>query len=297
MIVWLAVLPMVAALAVAPFRRTRHIAAPMAAAALVLMALLAVTLGDAGPVIALGRVLRLLPGERATLAIVWVLVAVTILCTYRIPQQSLLYPLALAAVGMLTAAAMTRHLAIAALLLELGAILTVMLIPARVAGAASVSVRLLVLFAVAGACVLLASWTQDARAAGLEGDALLSMGAICLTLGGGILLAAGPLGLWLPSVFQFDNPLASVMLGAALPTTALICLTDALASLRPPGVPGFWSDLLLAGGVLACLIGGLGATMQASLRRIAGYAAVADMGIVFMALGLNPMGEMDISAG
>lgn len=287
MILWLVLLPFAAALVILPVRKVPLIAAPIAAATLVVAAILAVTAREFSPIVVLGRVLSLSSQERISLALSWLLAAVTILCTYRTSQQTLSYSLALGAIGLLTAAVMVRNMAIAALLLELGAILGAMLLPSDSPGAPLGGARSLALFVISGAMLLLASWAMETHTLSLEGQSLMRASLVSLVIGCGIVLAAGPLGIWLPPVFRHGSPLAAVLLSVILPTVVLLRLTDAAVSLGWSGDITPWTRLLFGGGVATCLFGGIGAIARSSARRITAYAAIADMGIILLAMGMG----------
>lgn len=284
-ITWLAVLPLVMAVVVLVLRQIRVLAAPLTAATLVAMAILAISWGGGRPVVLLGRSIGLAPGEAAAMALCSGLLAVLVLYGYRIPQGPAAYPLTLASVGLLAAATLVRNTTIAGVLLEIGIILAVLLVPSQRPGAAMTGMRLLILMALSGPMLLLASWAGEHLTAN-PGDLIVArIGGLAVAIGFGLSLGVVPFHVWVPPLFRHAGPLAIAMLSVVANLAMLLYLGSMLQVTMWPGQQTFYAAILVAGGVLTAVAGGIMAFPQRSVQHALAYAALADMGLVLVGLG------------
>jgi len=286
-IMWLVALPLAMAIVVLILRQIRVLAAPLTAATLVAMAILAISWGGGRPLVLMGRSIGLAPGEAAGLALCCVLLAVLVLYGYRMPQGAAAYPLTLAAMGLLAAATLVRNTTIAGALLEIGIIIAVLLVPSQRPGAAMTGMRVLTLMALSAPMLLLASWAGE-HLTGNPGDMLVArIGGLAVALGFGLSLGVVPFHIWLPPVFRHASPLAIAMLSVVANLAMLLYLGSMLQVTMWPGQQAFYAAILLAGGVVTAVTGGIMAFPQRSVHRALAYAALADMGIVLVGLGIG----------
>ena len=287
MIVWLVALPLTMALVVLPLRRFPLLTVPLSAAALLAMAILCATIDQIRPLVILGRVLELSHQARMGMAISCGLLAFAVLYTFRVPQGPLACPLALGAAGFFAGSIMVRNMTIAGLLLQAGIIMAVMLIPSRHSGSAATGVRTLVLLVLASALFLLASWAMDRHAVHPEEAFLAQVATVALVLAFGLGLGLVPFHVWLPPVHRQGHPLAAVVLNVFLPTAIVLRLYEMLGTCAWPEGQEALSALLLVAGLATCVVGGLGALPQRSVSGSLAHAAIADMGLVLVALGMG----------
>lgn len=286
-IVWLVILPLIMAVVVLVLHQIRVLAAPLTAATLVAMAILSVSWGGGRPLVLLGRSIGLAPGEAAGLALCSVLLAVLVLYGYRMPQGPMAYPLTLAAMGLLMAATLVRNTAIAAALLEIGVIIAVLLVPSQRPGAAMTGMRVLTLVALTTPVLLLASWAGE-QLTSSPGDLFVArVGGLAVAIGFGLSLGVVPFHVWVPPVFRHAGPLAIAMLSVVANLAALFYLGSMLQVTMWPGQHEFYATILLAGGVLTAVVGGIMAFPQRSVHSALAYAALADLGLVLVGLGIG----------
>jgi formate hydrogenlyase subunit 3/multisubunit Na+/H+ antiporter MnhD subunit len=286
-IMWLVALPLVMAVVVLILRQIRMLAAPLTAATLVTMAILSISWGGERPLVLLGRSLGLLPGEAAGFALCCALLAVLVLYGYRIPLGQTAYPLTLAAMGLLAAATLMRNTTIAGVLLEIGVLIGVLLVPSLRPGAAMTGMRVLTVVAIAAPMLLLAAWAGE-YLAGNPGDMVVSrIGGLAVVIGFGLALGVVPFHVWLPPVFRRANPLAIVMLSVVANWGILLYLGSMLQVSMWPGQQAFYAAILLAGGMVTAVAGGIMALPQRSVHGALAYAALADLGLVLMGLGIG----------
>lgn len=286
-IMWLVVLPLAMAVVVLMLRQIRVLAAPLTAATLVAMAILAVSWDGGRSLVILGRSIGLAPGEAAGLALCCALLAVLVLYGYGMPQGPVAYPLTLAAIGLLAAATLMRNTTITAGLLVIGIIVAVLLVPSQRPGAAMTGMRVLTLMALSAPMLLLAAWAGE-QLASTPGDLLVArIGGLAVAIGFGLCLGVVPFHVWLPPVFRHASPLAIVMLSVVVNLIVLLYLGSMLQVTMWPGQQAFYAAILLAGGILTAVTGGIMAFPQRSVHRALAYAALADMGLVLVGLGVG----------
>ena len=122
--------------------------------------------------------------------------------------------------------------------------------------------------------------------AGLE-RSLAQWALLPAALGFGLLLAAFPFGTWMPALAADAPPLISTFvftIGQAMALfLALLFVQDNVSTL---GLSSTGSAIQLAGLVMAAA-GGLMAAVQRDFGRWFGYAALADLGVLLLALGVG----------
>ena len=296
MLLALVALPLVMAVVVLLLRGLPIIAAPLSAATLIVMAVLCLSGQQVGPLVVLGRSINLLPLEAVGLAFCAMVLALMVLYAYRLSQGSWAYSLTLLSMSFFAAAIMVRNMAIGGLLLEMGVITAVMLVLSKRPGAAMTGMRILILLTLSGLLLLLAAWALESRAKAPNNQMFTDIGTVALTLGFGIALAIVPFHIWQPSVFYYGEPLAAVMLSVVFGIVVLLRLNAMFQVSMWPGGRELFSALLLGGGTLTALVGGITALPQRTVNRALAYAALADMGMVIIGLGINTRASLGVAA-
>jgi len=283
----LVALPLVMAGIVLLFHSLPIITTPLTVATLIIMIPLCLDGQQVGPLTVLGRSVELLPLEAVGLAFCAAILALMVLYTFRSSQNPLAHSLTLLAMGLFAAATMVRSLAIGGLLFEMGIIAAVMLLSSARSGAAMSSMRTLILLTLAGLLLLLAAWALEGRVNAPENETFINVGMVALALGFGIALAIVPFHIWQPAVFYYGEPLAAVMLSVVFGLMVLLRLNMMLQVFVWPEGRGFFSALLLEGGLVTTLVGGAMAFLQHTVNRTLAYAALADLGMVIVGVGLG----------
>ena len=196
MILWLVMIPLIAAVFMAFLGRWRLIAAPLSAAALAATGLLAVATGQ-DEMIVLGRSLSISLSKGLTMGLALLSLSVVMLFTSRTAHRPQVYSLALAAIAVFVAGAMVRNMMIAALLLASGSVLAVMVIPTDEAGSAKAAMRAMIQMALAMLLLIGSAWALEQARVTPDAVDLARFGAISLALACGIILAVAPFHLWL----------------------------------------------------------------------------------------------------
>jgi NADH-quinone oxidoreductase subunit N len=124
------------------------------------------------------------------------------------------------------------------------------------------------------------------QAAGLGGQPVFLLGLGLVLLGLGFKIAAFPLHIWAPDVYQ----------GAPTPTTAFLAVGSKAAGFvlllrvlfsAVPAVTEHWTKLLAAISAITILYGNLCAIPQRNLNRLLGYSSIAHAG--YLLLGVAAM--------
>ncbi len=110
-------------------------------------------------------------------------------------------------------------------------------------------------------------------------------------LAGLLLIAFGskagifPLFFWLPASYHTPPPAVTALFGGILTKVGVYVLFR-LFPLLFPDVLDAWQPLLMAIAALTMLVGGLGAYIQPTLRRMLAFGIISQIGYMIMALGI-----------
>jgi formate hydrogenlyase subunit 3/multisubunit Na+/H+ antiporter MnhD subunit len=195
--------------------------------------------------------------------------------------------LGLMIVSLLTASIAVEPFLFAALLLVMAAMLVIpLLIPLYQKPGRGI-IRFLIYQTLAMPFILFSGWML----AGVEaspGDIGNTLQAgVTLSLGFAFLLAVFPIYFWIPMLLEEASPYAMGFVLWALPIFTVIFALDFLdrySWLRSS--PQLLITIQFA-GVVMVVSGGFFAALQKHLGRVMGYAAIAEMGLIILAMGLK----------
>ncbi len=124
-------------------------------------------------------------------------------------------------------------------------------------------------------------------------DRLFLLGLLLVLVGLGFKIAAFPVQIWAPDVYQ----------GSPLPTTAFLAVGSKAAGFAlvlrvlfgaVPGVTAHWTKLLMAISAITILYGTLCALPQRNLKRLLGYSSISNAG--YLLLGVAALSHAGQSA-
>jgi len=95
---------------------------------------------------------------------------------------------------------------------------------------------------------------------------------------------AVPFHMWVPDVYQ-GAPTSVTMFIATVSNLGSFALIARLLSHGLAGLPGIWTQMVLAVAVLSLLFGNLIAIAQSNLKRMLAYSAIANAGFVLLGFG------------
>ncbi len=278
--------PVIFAALVYPLRRWK-IGAWAAVAAALLMASTAFFLLPERGFILLGRQFIADPFVAQVWGSLWLVLAVLFALAAEFSQGWTFFPAGMLIVGLSGWAMVSPHLGIAALFVEIAALVSVFAIQGGRIGSVRAAQRFLVMMTLATPLFLLAAWHIDAAPGGKFAVqiALLSAGGFALWLG------VAPLHGWITAVARESLPGVAVLVILVFSTVALVRLLQLSITAPWLGNVPFAPTVLLWGGALSIIVGGVFAAAQNSFSALLGYTAIFQLGASVMALGLqNKMG-------
>ncbi|MDB6019783.1 MAG: proton-translocating NADH-quinone oxidoreductase, chain [Pedosphaera sp.] len=126
------------------------------------------------------------------------------------------------------------------------------------------------------------------------GDKMFLLGILLVLVGLGFKIAAFPVQMWAPDVYQ----------GSPVPTTAFLAVGSKAAGFvlllrvlftAVPAITEHWRTLLIVISMITILYGNLCAIPQHNLKRLLGYSSIANAGYLLMGVAaLSPSGRVAI---
>ncbi|MCE9646184.1 MAG: hypothetical protein K8S20_09320 [Chloroflexi bacterium] len=238
-----------------------------------------------------GRSFVLNTADGPLLAVIYGLAALWFFGTHASGTANRFVSIGLMIVSLLTASIAVEPFLFAAVLIEIAAMLTIPLLVPPYQKPGKGVVRFLIYQTLAMPFILFSGWML----AGVEaspGDlgATTQAGAM-LGMGFAFLFGVFPLYNWIPMLMEESSPYVTGFLLWALPTfTAIFALgfLDQYTWIR--NTPQLISTIQLA-GVMMVASGGFFAAVQRHIGRIMGYTAIAEVGLVIIAMSL-PSSEL-----
>jgi NADH-quinone oxidoreductase subunit N len=134
---------------------------------------------------------------------------------------------------------------------------------------------------------------MDAIQHGVPNKQLLVFGLVFVVAGLAFKLGVAPFHMWVPDVYE-GAPTAMTMLIGTVPKLAVLAfiLRVLVEAMQP--LMADWSAMLIILAVISMAIGNITAIAQTNLKRMLGYASIAQMG--FMLLGVLSGGVEGYSA-
>ena len=242
-----------------------------------------ITLGEA--VTFFGRELVVEQVDRWAMAFLFLTSAGIFSLAWRFVPHSLLFPMGLGLLSLLSGALLIRPLIYAALLIEIAAALSVFALQAEGQVPTRGGLRYLTFTTLALPGLLVTHWLLDRYALMPDETGLLDMAAALLAISFALLLGVVPFHTWVPAVAGGGMPLGGSFVLTVANGTVWFLLLDFLQTY--PGFsshPRFGSAVIGMGLAMVLLGGGL-ALAQRRLGPLLGYAALVDNGAALIALG------------
>jgi len=272
----------------------------------------------------LGRELALDPLSRSTLLFLLAVATASLSYAWPVPQGQLFPSFVLLILAPLIGAIMIRNFLIAALLLEMAAIITVFLMQGDRGGSTDklsprrlqvpspdeascppgrekascaqgrgdslstgASLGYLIVVMVATPSLLLASWLLDLYTIHPEDPTPIRYIVTLLALGFGLLLAAVPLHLWLPAIVAEAPAMVTALVVSIIEPAILFLLLSLLGSFPWLTTETQAPAIMTVGGLLTALVGGIMAFSQGDLGHLLAYSAISDLGCILVSLGIG----------
>jgi len=133
------------------------------------------------------------------------------------------------------------------------------------------------------------------RAAALADKPVFLLGLLLVVAGLAFKIAAFPLQVWAPDVYQGSPAPVTAFLAIGSKAAGFVLLVRLLLVVLPRELTGHWSKLLMAMSAITILYGNLCAIPQRNLKRLLGYSSIASAGYLLLGIAaLSKAGSVAI---
>lgn len=237
----------------------------------------------------LGRQFTLLDIERPLILVIYLMAAIWFAVAHVGRVGRMFVPLGLVITGLLTAVPAVTPFLYAAMLVEMIALVSVVLLSRSGYPICRGALRFLIFQTLGMPFILFTGWLLTGVEASPGELALVGRAAILMGIGFVFWLAIFPFHTWLPMVAEDSHPMAAGFVFLMLPFVVMLFglgLLDRYAWLRDSLRLFQENGLLLYAGVLMVLTGGMWAVFERHLGRILGFAIMVEIGKALLAIGL-----------
>ncbi len=234
-----------------------------------------------------GRSFILNTADGLLLAIIYGLAALWFFGTQASATKNRFVSIGLMIVALLTASIAVEPFLFAALLLEMAAMLVIPLLVLPYQKPGRGVVRFLIYQTLAMPFILFSGWMLTGVEASPGNLGTTTQAGTMLGLGFAFLLGVFPLYNWIPMLMEEASPYVTGFLLWVLPTFTVIFALGFLDRYTWLRTSPQLSNAILFAGVLMVASGGIFASLQRHLGRIMGYAAIAETGLLVLAMSLK----------
>ena len=235
----------------------------------------------------LGRELILQQSDRVAMAYLFFSAAGLFLLAWRFTPRTLLFPIGLAQLSLLSGALLVRPLIYAVLLLEIAAVLSLFALQSEGQPPTRGGLRYLTFTVLALPGILVTHWLLERYAITPDDTGLLGTAALLLTISAALLLGVVPFHTWIPVVAGDSMPLAGAFVLTVSNGAVWFLLADFLEAYPWISDHLRFSSFLVMAGLTMAVLGGLLASAQRRLGPLIGFGALVDSGGALLALGMN----------
>jgi NADH:ubiquinone oxidoreductase subunit 2 (subunit N) len=244
-----------------------------------------IAMGDA--VTFFGRELILEQADRVAMAFLFFTSAGIFFLAWRFAPRSLLLPMGLGLLSLLSGALLIQPLIYAALLIGIAAALSVFALQAEGKAPTRGGMRYLTFTTLALPGLLVTHWLLERYALTPDDTGLLSASATLLALSFALLLGVVPFHTWVTGVGGDSVPLAATFVLTVGNGAVWFLLLDFLETYPWLSSHPRFESLIFAPGLVMVVMGGLLAPAQRRLGLLMGYAALVDSGAALIALSMS----------
>ncbi len=132
------------------------------------------------------------------------------------------------------------------------------------------------------------------KAAAVANSPIFLLGALLLVAGLAFKIAAFPLQIWAPDVYQGSPAPVTAFLAVGSKAAGMVLLLRVVLSALPQDVVARWKTLLMVMSAVTILYGSLCAIPQRNLKRLLGYSSIANAG--YLLLGIAALSNAGVIA-
>lgn len=234
----------------------------------------------------LGRRFVLGPADRSALVILYLAAAFWFGAAYVARTSSIFVPLGLAMVSLLTAALGVEPFLYAALLIEMAVLVSVALLTPPDSQVGRGILRYITLLTLGVPFILFAGWMMSGVEADLVDETFLLRASYFLGLGFALQLAVFPFHSWIPMLGKESHPYAAAFVFTMVPGAITLIMLSFFEGLPWFGATPEAYVLLRVIGVMMVVFAGLWAAFQNNLGSMLGYAAILEIGLSLVLIGI-----------
>ncbi len=234
-----------------------------------------------------GRELVFEQSDRTAMAFLFFTSAGIFLLAWRMSPRSLLFPIGLGLLSLLSGALLIRPIIYAALLIEIAAALSVFALQVEGGPPTQGGMRYLAFMTMALPGLLVTHWLLDRYTMTPDDTQLLSISAALLAFSFALWLGVVPFHTWVPSVIGDSAPLAGTFVLTVSNNVVWFLLLDFLETYPWLSSDPNFSSIVSTAGMAMVVVGGVLAPAQRRVGTLVGYAALVDSGAALIALGMN----------
>jgi len=234
----------------------------------------------------LGRRFVLGPADRSALVILYLTAAFWFGAAYVARTDSLFVPLGLAMVSLLTAALGVEPFLYAALLIEMAILVSVPLLTPPDSQVGRGVLRYITLLTLGVPFILFAGWMMSGVEFDLVNETFLLRASYLIGLGFALQLAVFPFHSWIPMLGKESHPYAAAFVFTMVPGAITLIMLSFFEGLTWFGTTPEAFVLLRGIGVLMVVFAGLWAAFQDNLGSMLGYAAILEIGLSLVLIGI-----------
>lgn len=235
----------------------------------------------------LGRQFVLGANDRPALVALYLATAFWCGAVYVARTKSGSVPLALGMVSLLTAAMAVEPFPFAALLIEIAVLVSIPLITPGDGTTGRGVLRYLTLLTLGMPFILITGWMMTGIEANPADEGLVLSATILMGLGFALQLAFFPFHTWIPMLGRESHPYAVAFIFLMIPGAITLIGLDYFDRFEWLGASQNAYLLLRAVGVLMVVFAGLWAAFQQHLGSMLGYAAILEIGLSLVVIGLG----------
>lgn len=244
-----------------------------------------ITMGEA--MTFLGREVVLEQADRVAMGILFFTAAGIFFLAWRFTAHSLIFPMGLGLLSLLSGALLIRPIIYAALLIEIAAALSIFALQSEKGPPTRGGLRYLTFTTLALPGLLVTHWLMERYALTPDETELLGVAAVLLAVSFALLLGVVPFHTWVSALAGDGVPLASAFVLTIGNGTIWFLLLDFLEAYPwLSGHPRF-GLIVSTAGLAMVIIGALLASAQRRLGPLMGYGALVDSGAALLALAMN----------
>lgn len=235
----------------------------------------------------LGRELILEASDRIAIGFLYLTASGMFLLAWQASPGTMLFPVGLGVLSLLSGSLLIRPLIYAVLLVEIAVAISVFALRSEGAPTARGALQYLSFSLLAMPGLLVIHWLMDRYQLTPDNTALLDTAAVLLTLSFALLLGSVPFHAWMPALGDDSEPLAGAFVLTVNYGAIWFLLLAYLETYPDLASYSQFAPITSGAGLVMVIVGAVLAASQRQLGRLVGYGALIDSGAALIALSMG----------